>query len=152
MPGEDFLSRITLELRHRQQQVFSGNVLVLEIVGFLEGALQQLVHGLGESGLGSSARDFGQALDLAIGFIQDCLGPHSNFFQNGQHDAFAIFEQRGKQVDRHEFRIAVLRRQVIGALHRFLRFNSEFVPTDCHGFSPRKNLLDVNSQHFAFGN
>ena len=42
--------------------MLGGNVLILKIIGFLEGALEKLVHGLGKGSLcGTSAGDLGEA-------------------------------------------------------------------------------------------
>src|SRR4029077_4668715 len=41
--GEDLLAGIALELRDREQQVLGGDVFVLEVGGFFEGLLEQLI-------------------------------------------------------------------------------------------------------------
>ena len=133
LPRQDFLRRIALQVRDGQQQVLGGNVLVLEIGRFLEGALQKFVRRLGERGLrGSAAGDFGQALDLAIGLVQHGLRTDADFLQHRQNDAFFVLQQRRQQVQRQQFRIAVLGGEVVAALHRFLRLYCKFFPTDRH--------------------
>ncbi len=56
----------------------------------------------------------------------------SDLLQDRRDDAFLILNQGRENVDRQQFRIAVLRRELIGSLDGFLRFYSEFVPTDRH--------------------
>jgi len=51
---------------------------------------------------------------------------------NGRNDALAVFHQRRQQVQRQQFRIAVLGSNVVGFLNRFLRLYRQFVPADRH--------------------
>ena len=65
---QDLLRRIALQLRHAEQHVLGGDVLVLEVGRLFEGVLQQLRGGIGEMRLrGAAARDLGQLVDLAHG-------------------------------------------------------------------------------------
>ena len=133
LPGQNLLGRVALQVRDGQQQVLGRNVLVLEIGGFLESALQKFVGRLGEADLRSSAAgNFRQALDLAISLAQHGLRTNADFLQHGQNDALFVFEQRRQQMQRQQFRVAVLGGEVVAALHRFLRFYCEFFPTDSH--------------------
>ncbi len=133
LPRQNLLRRIALQVRDGQQQVLGGNVLVLEIGRFLEGALQKFVGRLGERGLrGSAAGDFGQALDLAVSLAQHGLRTNADLLQHGQNDAFFVLEQRRQQVQRQQFRVAVLGGEIVAALHRFLRLHRKFFPTNCH--------------------
>ena len=103
--------------------MLGGNVLILKIIGFLEGALEKLVHGLGKGSLcGTSAGDLGEALDLAVHLIEHRLHANADLLHDGRNDAFAVFKQCGEEMHRQQLRIAVLGRQIVGALHRFLRF------------------------------
>ncbi len=133
LPGQNFLGGIALQVGDGQQQVLGRNILVLEIGGFLESALQQLVGRLGEADLrGSAAGNFRQALDLAVSLAEHSLRTNADFLQHGQNDALFVFEQRRQQVQRQQFRVAVLGGEVVASLHRFLRLHGEFFPTDCH--------------------
>ena len=58
VPRQDFPCGIALEFGCRQQQMLSRNVFVLEVTGFLEGELQQLIHGVGNRRLSRAAGDF----------------------------------------------------------------------------------------------
>ena len=49
--GENLLRGVLLEVRDGQQQVLGGDVFVLEVGGFFESLLQQLVGGVRERGL-----------------------------------------------------------------------------------------------------
>ena len=131
--GENLLRRILLEVRDGQQQVLGGDVFVLEVGGFFEGLLQQLVGGVRERGLRRFSGDLGKLFDLAIEVAENGLRADADFFEHRRNDAFFVFEQGGEQVDRQQLGIAVLGGEVVRALDGFLRFYGEFVPTDGHG-------------------
>ena len=48
---ENFLRWVALQLCGGEQQMLSGNVFIFKVIGFFEGAIQQLVRGLRQSGL-----------------------------------------------------------------------------------------------------
>ncbi len=116
-----------------EQQVFGGDVFVLEIGSLFEGLLEQLVGGVRERGLRRFSGDLGKLLDLAVEVAENGLRADADFFEHGRDDAFFVFEQGGEQVDGQKLRVAVLGGKVVGALDGFLRFYGEFVPTDGHG-------------------
>ena len=117
----------------RQQQVFGGDVLVLEIVRFLECALDELVKRSRHRRLRSAlARYLWQALYFHVRVIENCLRPDPQLFEDGRNNAFLIFQQGRQQVHGQQLGIAVLGRDLIGALDGFLRLNREFVPTNSH--------------------
>ena len=131
--GQDLLRRIALQLRHGQQQMLGGDVLVLEIGGFLEGAVQKLVGGLRERRPARPPPEtLGRRLDLAVRLAQHGLRTDADLLQHRRDDAFFVLQQRRQQMDRQQLRIAVLGGEFVRALHRFLRFHCEFVPTNCH--------------------
>jgi hypothetical protein len=150
--GEDLLGRILLEMRDGQQQVLGGDVLVLEVGGFFEGLLEQLVGGVRERGLRRLAGNFGKLFDFAIDIAENGLRADADFFEHGRNDAFFVFEQRRQQVQPAAARGCRAQRRVVRALDGFLRFYGEFFPTDghdqtpllcfCH-FSEVKNLRNV---------
>ena len=129
---QNLLCRVALQVRDGEQQVLGRNVFVLEVGGFFEGLLEQLVGFVGERGLRSFARNFGQLFDLAVDIAQDGLRADADLFQNRRNDAFLIFEQRSEQMNRLQLGIAVLGGELARALDGFLRFNGKFVPTDGH--------------------
>ena len=94
--SQDFLCRVALELRDRQQQVFGRDIFVFEIIRFLESALQELVRRLGERRLGRTfARNLGQLLDPAVALMQHGLRADANLLQHWRDDAFFVFDQGG---------------------------------------------------------
>ena len=121
-------------MRCRQQQVLGRNVFVLEIAGFLESLVQQLIQGIGGRRLSRAARDFGQTVNDAIGIVQNGLRTNPDLLEHRWNDAFLVLDQRGQKMHRHEFGIAVLGCQIVGALHRFLRLDCKFIPSNCHDF------------------
>ena len=148
MPRKDLLRRIALQMRDGQQQVLGRDVLVLEIVGFLESALQQLGWPRWRAWPGRlrRRRPSGKLLDLAIDLVQHGLRADADLFQHRRNNAFLVLEQRRQQVQRQQLRIAVLGGELVPALDGFLRFYCEFVPTDCHGDSLAKSFVIILSQ------
>ncbi len=120
-------------MRDGQQQVLGGNVFVLEVGGFFEGLLEQLVDFVRERGLGGASRNLGQLFEFAIDLAEHGLRTDADLFEHGRDDALLVFEQGGEKVERLQFGIAVLGGEFVRALDGFLRFDGEFVPTDGHG-------------------
>ena len=67
----------------RQQQMLGGDVLVLEVVGFFEGLVEQRCAVFGESRLCADAGNLRQALDLTVGLRQYCCGCAPTFSSTG---------------------------------------------------------------------
>ncbi len=130
--GEDLLRGVALEMRDREQQVFGGNVFVLEIRRFFESLVEQFVGLVRERGLGGASGNFGKFFELAINLGQHGLRANADLLQDGRHNAFLVFEQGRKQVQRQQFRVAVLGGQFVRTLDSFLRFDGKFVPADGH--------------------
>ena len=133
--GQYLLRDIPLQVRDRQQQMLGGNVFVLEVGSFFESLLEQLVDFIRKHGLSGASRNFGQLFEFAINLAEHGLRSNADLFQYRRNDAFLVFEQRGQQMQRLEFRIAVLGGELVGPLDGFLRFDGEFIPTDRHGSS-----------------
>ena len=74
----------------------------------------------------------GRRLDLAVSLAQHGLRTDADLLQHGQNDAFFVLQQRRQQVQRQQFGIAVLGGEVVASLHRFLRLDRKFFPTDRH--------------------
>src|SRR5581483_462621 len=132
LAGQDFLRRVALLLGDAQQQVLGRDVFVLEVVRFLESAIQNLVQSLRQVGLGSSTGNLGQAVDFVIDLAQHCLRPDANLFQNGRNDSFAVLDKGGQQVHWQNLGVTVFRGDLAGALNCLLRLHRKFVPTNSH--------------------
>ena len=130
--SQDLLCPILLEVRDGKQQVLGGDVFVLEVGGFFKGLFKQFVGRVGQRGLGGFSGNLGKFLDVAIEIAESRLRADADLFEHGRNDALFVFEQRGEQVDGPKLGIAVLGGKLIRALHCFLRFYGEFVPTDGH--------------------
>ncbi len=113
--------------------MLGGNVFVLEVGGFFEGLLQQLIGGIRDRCLGGFSGNFRQLLNLAIQIAEDRLRTYADFFQHRRDNPFFIFQQSREQMQRHQFRIAMFGCEIVRPLNGFLRFYSKFVPTDGHG-------------------
>src|SRR5450432_3533524 len=133
MGREDLLGGVFLQVRHGQQQVLGGNVFVFKVGRFFEGLFQQLVDLIRERRLSGFSGDLGKLFEFFVNIAQYGLWADADFFQHGRNDAFFIFEQRGQQVRRQHFGIAVLGGELARALDGFLRLYGEFIPTDGHG-------------------
>ena len=129
------LRRIILQLRQCQQQVLGRHVLVFKIFCFFGGVVQHLLQVVGEAGLRRGSAYLGQAGDSVANTGVQLFGAHSNLLQHGNDDAVFVFQQRHEQVQGKHFRLTVLIGQGTGLLNRLLRFQCEFVPTNCHYFS-----------------
>src|SRR5580692_7429387 len=113
--------------------MLGGDVFILKVGSFFEGLLEQLVGGIRERGLRRLSGNLGKLIDLAIDIAEHGLRAYADFFEHGRHDAFLILKQGGEQVYRQQLGVTVLRGKLVRALDGFLRFYSEFVPTDWHG-------------------
>ena len=124
--------RIALLVRDAQQQVLGGDVIVLEVRGFAEGLLERLGERRAETRLRRSACDARQFL---LDLVQVALQPldrHTDLFEHGGDHALAVLNEREQQVDGLQFGVAELGSMRLRLLHRLLRFDSEFLPTNCH--------------------
>ena len=132
MTRKDLLGHVPLQVRDGEQQVLGGDVLVLKLEASLKACSSSLLAGIRERSLRGFAGNLWQLLDLAVNVAEDGLRADADFFQHGRNDAFFVFEQRRQQMDRKQLGIAVLGGELVRALHCFLRFYCEFVPTDSH--------------------
>jgi hypothetical protein len=133
--GEQQLCAVIFLLREGEQEVLGRDVLVLEIVGFLECLVEDLLHGIGHAGLRAGAGNLGEFAQGLGCFCDELVGGYADFLQDRDDDAVLVFKQGGEQVQRQQLRVAVLGRERARALNRFLRFHCEFIPTDCHIWS-----------------
>ena len=131
--GRKQLARgIALLLGEGEQEVLRRDVFVLEVGCFLEGAVEDLLHRVRKSGLRTGAADLGQRVQGVVGARQKLLRGHADLLQNRNDDAVLVLEQRREHVHGRELGIAVLKREIGRCLDGFLRFDREFVPTNCH--------------------
>ena len=80
-------------------------------------------------GCAGHARQF--LLDL-VQVALEPLGGHADFFEHGGDHALAVFNERQQQVHGLQLGVAELGGARLRLLHRLLRFDGEFVPTNCH--------------------
>src|ERR1019366_3037624 len=93
-------------LRDVPHQVLGGNVFVLEVGGFFEGLLEQLVDFVRKRGLGGASRNLGQLFEFAIDLAEHGLRTDANLFQHRRGDALLVFQQGGEDGEREEFGVA----------------------------------------------
>jgi hypothetical protein len=146
------LDGLVLLLGEREQEVLGGDVVVLEVFGFLEGVLEDFVEGVAEAGLGGRALDFGELGDGGAEGVGERLDGDADLFKDGEDDALVIFEEGGHEVQREDFGVAVFSGEALGGLEGFLGFDGEFVPFDGHGGAPAANLMPIGCVGQGAGN
>ncbi len=86
-------------------------------------------------GLRGSARHTRQLFLNAMQVVLQPLGGNTNLLQHRRNHALAVIDQRQQQMHRQHLRVAQLGRLRLRLLHRLLRLDRQFFPTNCHGFS-----------------
>ena len=86
--------RITLQVGRAQQQVFRGNVLVLEVRRLAESLLQRPVQRVAQPRLACRSRNPRQFLLDLVQIAFQPSGRHTNLLQHRGNHALAIFHQR----------------------------------------------------------
>ncbi len=131
---EQLAGRVAALLGEGQQQVLGGDEFVLEMAGFVEGALQHLVERLREIHAGLASGGLGQVAKQAPGLGDDGIRMHAAFFQHRPDDAFPFFGQRNQQVQRKHHLAFAGFRNGLRLLQGLLRFLRQFV-------DPKHNLV-----------
>ena len=119
--------------------MFGGNVLVLEVRGFAEGLLESFVERLAQARLRGRAGHARQFFLDAVQVAFQPLGGHTDLLEHGGDDALAVFDERQQQVHGLHLGVAELGSARLRLLHRLLRLDGEFVPTNGH-----KKLLAIS--------
>ena len=98
-------------------------------------------------GLGCAAAPAtrGSFSSMRVQFALQPLGGHTDLFKHGGDDALAVFKQRQQQMDGLHLGVAELGGARLRLLHRLLRLDGEFVPTNGH----ERQLLASSSQLLA---
>ncbi len=115
------------------------HVFVLELLGFLERAFQNLVHGgrdVHPRGLPADFRDGGQ---LAFRFGDERIGLDTALFQHGTHNAFTLRRERDEEMQRVQRLVTVLLGDFLRLLDGFLCLLRQFVESECHYLTPWVN-------------
>ena len=113
-----------------EQQVLGGDELVFKAGGFIEGALEDLVQGLGEIHPGLHAASFGESVEQAARLGDDGVGLDAAFFQDGTNDALFFFREGDEQVEGEHHLAFAFFSDGLGLLDCFLRFLRESVETE----------------------
>ena len=121
----------------RQQQVLDGDVLVLEPLGLVLGAHQDLLQPLGEidlARLDARARDLGPARQLALDLGLERLGGHLHAGEQAGDQPLRLLQQREEKMLAVDLLVAIAQRLGLGALERLLGFLGQLV--DVHVLCP----------------
>ena len=100
------------------------HVFVFEGVSLLEGGIHRFLKNGRHVRLCCPAGDFWKTPNLAIRIAQQLFRSGADSAQNRHNDAFLVLEERRQEMNRQQFRIAVLCRQFARLLYRFLRLQS----------------------------
>src|ERR1019366_4688766 len=101
------LGGIALEIQDGQEQVFGRDVLIVEVGGLLKSLLEDCASvRRGFSLQGAAGPKRWQLVNLAPCLGQHCLAVDANLAQHWYHRAFAVREEAGKQMERHELGVA----------------------------------------------
>ena len=131
---------IAFGLGQGEEEMLGGDVVVLEVFGFLAGAVEHFGERVGHAGR-VAAVNLGKLGDGRVRASQQLLHAHPDAFEDGQDDAFAVFEQRGEQVHGQHFGVAVFSGGGRSGLHGLLRLDGQFIPLEWHtGTNLRLNL------------
>ena len=133
--GESVAGRVGFGFGEREEEVLGGDEVVLEGVGLLGGAVEDLLQGGGHGGLGVGAGDFGELRDGGVGPGQKLLHTDARALEDGEDDALAVFQQGGEQVHGQDFGVAVLGGEGRGGLDGLLRFDGQLFPLEWHDTS-----------------
>src|ERR1700749_3977743 len=127
--------------------MFCRKVIILEVVGFLEGLVEHLLLRGTHAWLLARALNLGQLRDGGVHRRQELLRPYAHLFQHRNDNAFLILEQRRHQMQRQHLGVAIFRGMARRSLNRLLRFHGQLVPLDCHLFTLLKTELYSRWMH-----
>ena len=133
--GEGVAGGVGFGFGEGEEEVLGGDEVVLEGVGLLGGAVEDLLQGGGHGGLGVGAGDLGELGDGGVGAGEKLLHADARALEDGQDDALAVFEQGGEQVHGQDFGVAVFGGEGRGGLDGLLRLDGEFFPLEWHSTS-----------------
>jgi hypothetical protein len=128
------LPRLALDVHHRQKQMLSGDVFVLEIACLHLGVVQHLVQLRGKAHLGAVPVDLGFRLQELFHLAMELKGLDAHRGQKGRDHPVALLQQRQEQVLRVQLRVIQAMGVGLRRLHGFLGLDRELVQT--HGISP----------------
>ncbi len=95
---EKLARRVAALLGEREQQMLGGNELILEMAGFVEGALEHLIERLRKVDTGLPAGSLGKTAQQVARLGHNGSRLHAAFFQQRLDDAFLFIGQRDQQV------------------------------------------------------
>src|SRR5206468_12447077 len=116
---------IAIRARNRQEQMFRRDVLVLELLGFLECTLERVVQRPAHSLLGK-ALNFRQPAKFAFHVAAQHFLTNAESREQWRHHSIRLACQCGKQVQRRNFLIFVAGGNFLRVLQRFLRLYCQF--------------------------
>ena len=102
MPRQQGLGGIALEIQDGQEQMFGGDVLIVEVGGLLKSLLEDCASVRGGLSLqGAAGPKRWQLVNQAPCLGQYCLTVDANLAQHRYHRAFAVRQQAGEQMEGH---------------------------------------------------
>ena len=100
MPRQQRLGRIALEAHDGQEQVFGGDVFIVEVGRLLKSLLEDFAGGWGGFSLqGAAGPKRWQAVDLVSSLRQHCWAVDTKLAQHRHYHAFAVCQEDREQMD-----------------------------------------------------
>ncbi len=101
-------------------------------VGFGLGRFEHFRQAADQAPGGDPPLDFGKCFSSASTIVSSWPTIGADLLQQRPHDALALVQQRGQQVQRLDLRIASVGGELLRALHGLLGFDRQFVESKCH--------------------
>ena len=126
--------RLRRHLRQRQQQVVGRDKLVLHLVRFSGGRLEDLDQFLIRLRLGAP-RHLGQMREFGLDDPFEVTAVGADLLEQRPHNALALGQKRLDEVDRGDLGVAPVGREFNGRLDRLLGLDGELVESKRHDVS-----------------
>ena len=128
-------------MRCAQKQMFGRDILILEVCRLAKRLLQDFVERIAHAWL---RRGAGHSREFLLNTVQIALQPfnrNADLFEHRGNHTLAIFDKGQQQMDGLNLGIAEFGRPLLCLLHRLLRFDGQFVPTNSHDSTPATGHL-----------
>ncbi len=103
------------------------DVLVAELLGDLEGAVEDARKIARDDGVGRSARYLGPAVEVRLDLASEGFGIGAELLEHGDDDPVVLLQEGEQQVVAGQLRVATGARVALRFLDRFLGFDGQLV-------------------------
>ena len=127
--------RLAAALGQRQEQVLGRHELIPHRLGFPLGGLEHVGQFRAQPGCRIAA-DARIASQFRLQHAVQLAPVGADLLQQGKDDPVRFGQQGEQQVERVDFRMSLLPRELLGVLDRLLRLDGELVQANAHGATP----------------